>query len=196
MKKVLLALALVVAVWWIFFRDAPAPEPGVRINLVPEQTAVNLPPWTVKDYEILPLARYKISGRVLARKRYFFDDPADIAPFDLALGWQGMSDSGVLGHFYITQNSRWYEYLYDAQCPLPPNEIAVQSANVHCLPANDEVFSELKSLRRNAFVELEGYLVEVRKAGHPPWRSSLVRDDAGNGSCEILWVEGVQRFSP
>ncbi|MFZ4683923.1 MAG: hypothetical protein ACOYMS_15565 [Terrimicrobiaceae bacterium] len=86
MKKVLLALALVLAVWWIFFRDAPAPAPGVRVNLVPEQTAVNLPPWTVKGYEIVPLARYKISSRVLAQKRYFFDDAADIAPFDLALG--------------------------------------------------------------------------------------------------------------
>lgn len=45
-------------------------------------------------------------------------------------------------------------------------------------------------------MELEGFLVEVRKAGLPPWRSSLVRDDAGNGSGEILWVDGVQEFSP
>jgi len=196
MKKVLLAIALLVAVWWIFLREAPAPAPGVRIEAVPQQTAVNLPPWSFQDYEILPLARYKIKARVLSKKHYFFDDRADIAPFDLALGWKGMSDTEVLGHFSISQTGRWYEYLYDSQCPLPANEIAVQSANVHCLPANDEIRSALKSLRRNALVEMEGYLVEVRKPGLPPWRSSLVRDDEGSGACEALWIDAIQEFSP
>ena len=52
-----------------FFRDDPAPAPGVRVQIAPEQTAVNLPPWTTKEDKIVPLARYKISGRVLAKKR-------------------------------------------------------------------------------------------------------------------------------
>ncbi len=196
MKKLLLAIVVLWGIWWIFFRDAPAPAAGIRIQTAPEQTDVTKLPWTFKDYEILPLARYKIKARVLSKKRYFFDDPADLAPFDLALGWQGMSDSEVLEHFSITQTGRWYEYLYDAQCPLPQDQIAVQSANVHCLPANAEILSDLKRLRKNTFLELEGYLVEVRKPGRPPWRSSLVRDDEGSGACEVLWVDGVMEFAP
>ncbi len=196
MKKALLAIVLLIAVWWIFFRDASAPAPGVRITAAPDQTATNAPSWIFQDCEIVPLARYKIRARVLAKKRYRFDDAADLAPFDLALGWQGMSDTAVLGHFSISQSGRWYEYLYDAQCPLPPGEIAAQSANVHCLPANDDILSALKNLRRNAFVELGGFLVEVRKPNRPPWRSSLVRDDDGNGSCEVMWVDEITYISP
>lgn len=196
MKKALVVIILLLAAWWIFFRDAPAPSPGVRINEAPGQSTTDAPSWKVKDYEIQPLAHFRIKARVLSRKRYRFDDVAGLSPIDLALGWQGMSDSGVLEHFHISQHSRWYEYIYDAQCPLPAGEIATQSANMHCLPASEDVLTDLKNLRRNSFVDLEGYLVEVRHPGRPPWRSSLVRDDEGNGACEIFWIERAQIFTP
>jgi len=196
MKKFLAAALLLAELWLVFFRNQPAPEPGVRIMEEPDQEATDASAWTFGDYEVRTLARYRIRARVLARKRYYFDGAADIAPVDLALGWQGMSDSAVLKHFHITQGSRWYEYLYDAACPLSPGEIAIQSANVHCLPADAEVAGELKSLRKNDFVEMTGFLVEVRHPDRPPWTSSLVRDDAGNGACEIFWVEDVWKFTP
>jgi hypothetical protein len=194
MKKLLLALIAFYAVWWIFFRDAPAPAAGVRANAIPEQTTTDAPAWTKGDYEIQPLARYHITARVLGKKRYRFDNVSDLAPVDLALGWRGMSDSAALEHFSITQSARWYEYLYDAGCPLSAGEIVAESANVHCLPADEDVASTLKGVRRNAFVELKGFLVEVRHEGRPPWRSSLVRNDSGNGSCEIFWIEDADEI--
>jgi hypothetical protein len=51
-------------------------------------------------------------------------------------------------------------------------------------------------VRVNAFVELKGFLVEVQKNGDPPWRSSLVRNDQGDGACEILWVTDVRELNP
>lgn len=196
MKKLLIAILLIALIWWVFFRDDEASAPGIRVIESPQQTAVDKPSWTSRDYEIQPLARYKIKARVLGKKRYRFGDLSDIAPLDLALGWKGMSDTAILKHFSISQSSRWYEYYYDAACPLPANEIAEQSANVHCLPANADVMATLNDLRRNSFVELEGYLVEVRKPGLPPWRSSLVRDDVGGGSCEIFWIEEAIKTLP
>lgn len=196
MKKLLVATLVVLAVWWVVFRDPPEPPPGVRVEEAPTQEMVDAPAWTAGAFEVRPLARYHIRARVLARKRYVFDAVAGIAPLDLALGWQGMSDSAVLKHFHITQSGRWYEYLYDAGCPIGPGEIARQSANVHCLPADADVARELKRLRKGDFVDLKGYLVEVRHPGRPPWTSSLVRDDAGNGSCEIFWVEDAWTFVP
>jgi hypothetical protein len=38
-------------------------------------------------------------------------------------------------------------------------------------------------------VALTGYLVEVRGPDGFRWRSSLTREDTGNGACELVWVE-------
>jgi hypothetical protein len=199
MKKLIYAFCLFLIIWWFFLRDtsAPAPKPGIKLPGAPVQTSTSLEKWTEKDYEIRPLARYQISARVLSRKRYFFDPTSDISPLDLALGWGEMSDSGVIAHIGISQSGRWYEYYYPADCPVPPEVIATQSANVHCLPADSEVRSDLLGLRRNSFVELKGFLVEAQKAGADrPWTSSLVRDDQGAGACEIFWVTDVRELSP
>lgn len=199
MTKLLCLLLFLGIVWWFFPRNTPAPEPepGIRISSSPEQTPTSHQKWTEKDYEIRPLARYVIKARVLSRKRYYFDATADIAPLDLALGWEKMSDSAVLSQMSISQGGRWYEYYYPATCPASPGEIARQSANVHCLPADSVVWSDLQDLRVNAFVELKGFLVEVQKNGSPQaWKSSLVRDDQGAGACEILWVTDVREWLP
>ena len=41
-------------------------------------------------------------------------------------------------------------------------------------------------------ITLHGYLVEVRANDGWHWRSSLTRNDTGNGACELVWVESVE----
>jgi hypothetical protein len=198
MKALIYAFCIFLIVWWFFLRDtsAPAPEPGVKIRSAPVQTATGPRKWTEKDYEIRALARFEIKARILSRKRYYFDPTSDISPLDLALGWDDMSDSGVLKYIGISQSGRWYNYYYQAECPISPAAIATQSANVHCLPADSDVWSKLRDLPVNSFVELKGFLIEAQKAGNPqPWTSSLVRDDTGAGACEIFWVTDVAELS-
>lgn len=199
MRKLLVVLCVLGVIWWFFLRDdsAPSPDPGVRIAEAPRQIETTLAAWSEGDYQFQPLARYEIKARVLSKRRYFFDDPAPISPLDLALGWGDMSDSGVLSHVSVSQDGRWYQYYYDGACPIDRPAITRQSANVHCLPSDPEVKRDLLHLRVNSFVELKGYLVEVRKNGNPnPWRSSLVRDDEGSGACEIFWVTDVLPLEP
>lgn len=196
MKKALLIIIGLLVLRGLFFHEPEPPAPGLRINAEPEQTATQHAAWSEGDYEIHPLASYHLKARVLGKKRYYFDPTADLAPYDLALGWQGMSDTLGLEHVSVSQSGRWYEYYYDADGPLSRGEIARSSANVHCLPGNEEVRKFLRSVRRHDFVELTGYLVEVRLAGRPPWRSSLVRDDSGSGSCEIFWIEEASEILP
>lgn len=199
MKKLLFFLLALTGTWWIFLHNssAPAPAPGVRLTDTPEQTATFVSPWREGEFEIRPLARYRMKARVLSKKRYHLQETSRLAPFDLALGWGDMSDSAVLSHISVSQHGRWYEYLYDAACPIPQSAIAVQSANVHCLPADSSVRRSLGSLRVNAFVELRGFLVEVQKDGSDqPWRSSLVRDDEGAGACEVFWITDVITLNP
>ncbi len=199
MKKILLFLLVVSGLWWGYSCLAPAPEPaaGIRVTEIPEQTPTFVPVWKEGDFEIRPLARYRIKARILAKKRYYLQEISDLAPYDLALGWGDMSDSAILAHISVSQSGRWYEYFYDGQCPIPQSAIAVQSANVHCLPANSTVRSDLGRLKVNAFVELKGLLVEVQKDGTgSPWRSSLVRDDEGAGACEVFWITDVASWTP
>lgn len=199
MRALVYVSIIFLIVWWFFLRDtsAPAPEPGVRIRTEPEQTSTAAQKWTEKNYEIRPLARYHIRARILSKKRYLFDPTSDISPLDLALGWGDMSDSAVLKYISVSQGGRWYNYYYQAGCPASPGAIATQSANIHCLPANAEVWSKLRDLPVNSFVDLKGYLVEAQKAGSDQiWRSSLVRDDQGAGACEIFWITDVNELSP
>ena len=42
------------------------------------------------------------------------------------------------------------------------------------------------------FVRLTGYLVDVQGPGGFRWRTSLTREDTGDGACELMWIERVE----
>ncbi len=73
--------------------------------------------------------------------------------------------------------------------PIPGSEIITHSANMHMIPASDEVEETLLSAIRGDIVDLQGYLVEVHGEKGWKWVSSLRRDDTGDGSCELVYVE-------
>lgn len=41
-------------------------------------------------------------------------------------------------------------------------------------------------------VRFHGYLIEARRDDGWHWRSSLTRNDTGNGACELIWVEDLE----
>jgi hypothetical protein len=192
MKKWIILL-LLVAVGWFVSRDAPARWRGIPAQAEPKQTTKELPPpFRSGKYTVTPLARYTVTAVVLSRSRYRFDNGAEIAPIDLALGWGPMSIADVINELAISQSGRWYEYSYK-EPPLEPQQMATHSANTHCLPADDNIRRKLLSVRRHDLVTLEGFLVEVTAADGYHWRSSLTRDDTGGGACEVMWITGVSR---
>lgn len=193
MKKWIVLLLLVFGGWWLL-RDTPARWKGMPAPGEPVQTTNNLPaPFAHGEYRIAPLATYKIAAVVLSRDRYRFDPAAKLAPLDLALGWKSMSIASVLNELKITQSARWYEYSWRNEAPLDPAQIAKQSANTHCIPANENVKRQLLSVRRHDLVTLEGYLVEVAGPDGYRWRSSLTRDDTRGGACEVMYITSVSR---
>jgi hypothetical protein len=106
----------------------------------------------------------------------------------LAVGWGPMSDSAVLEKLRITQDNRWYQWRADAY-PIPLDEIARSSSNMHLIAADKQVERDMRRVRPGAVVRMRGYLVEARGKDGFIWRSSLSRDDTGNGACELMWVE-------
>ncbi len=165
--------------------------PGVKAPINPVQTELDRPtPIRIGKYSLLPLAEFQIKAKVLSRKRYWFGKGTDLCPVDLALGWGAMSDERVLEHISISQSGRWYRWSCK-ELPIPKREIQTHSANMHIIPANDEVEKVLKSVRAGQIVIIDGYLVICHSADGFSWESSLTRDDTGDGACEIVYAKEI-----
>jgi hypothetical protein len=199
--KTLGVLLVLVAVWFGYrhFTGPISHAPGILIATEPEQT--ELPAATAaishREFQLKPLAHFSVDARLLHRKNYRYDNIAKLAPTDLALGWGEMSDQSVVDRLTISQSSRFYWYEYQLPPPIPQEAIVRHSTNVHIIPADDAVRAECKSLRAGELIHLDGELVEVTGPGiASSWRSSLRRDDSGNGACEVLLAEHVWRIEP
>lgn len=193
MKWVLLLLLFVCGgLVWSMQSPSPVPHPpGVIVAADPVQENPDRESWQFGEYTIRPLATFKIRARVLGKSRYHFDKEADLAQYDLALGWQHMSDSAVLDHIDVSQAGRWYYMSWDS---LPPDAIDpnVYSANMHIIPDNDQVKQSLKDIREGSIIDMQGYLVQVISNREDwAWTSSTSRYDLGEKSCELVWAQNL-----
>lgn len=170
----------------------PMPPAGVLVAAEPQQIALKSPPsLALENYRVEALAQFAIEARVLGSESYRFGREAEISPLDLALGWGAMSDSAVLQRIDISQRGRFYFWRVDA-FPIPREEIEHHSANMHMIPGDAAVERALKQIRPGQLVRLRGYLVAISADDGWQWRSSLSRQDTGNGACELMWVESVE----
>lgn len=149
----------------------------------------DLPAFSMADYRIAPAAEFSLEARVLSLEKYSSGREADLSPIDLALGWGPMSDSAVLKRLQISQGNRYYFYRWPANPPITPTQIVEHSANMHMIPATDEVKRRLAQVRVGQIVALRGYLVRVKAPDGWHWNSSLTRSDSGDGACEVVWVQ-------
>ncbi|HET6554970.1 MAG TPA: hypothetical protein VFG49_15695 [Dyella sp.] len=186
---VMLIVMLGAAHW---FRHRPlAPAAGVLAIDAPQQ--VDLGDGTALqrgDVTLRTRAHFEVTARVLSREDYRFDAGASLAPVDLALGWGRMSDSEVLAQITVSQGNRFYYWHVD-HFPIPRREIETSSANMHMIPADDGVRRALERVRKGEVVHLEGFLVDASRPDGWRWRTSMSRDDTGNGACELVYVESL-----
>ena len=195
MRRWLTGLGCALVVWagWSWLHDRPvARAAGVLAPDAPAQAKLDGSPEAIAYHDTVlhPLAEFSLTARVLSREDYSFDAEADISPTDLALGWGRMSDSTVLRDIRISQARRFYHWQVKA-FPIPRREIETHSANMHMIPANPLVARELKRVREGDIVTLSGFLVEAGKADGQRWRSSLTREDTGDGACELVYVQDL-----
>lgn len=181
---------------WHHQKHAPIKYgPGVMVRDEPVQVMLSSSVeyaqangWTLK-----PLAKFTLNARTLGLKHYQGDAIAGLAPYDLAAGWGRMSDEAVLERLDISQDNRHYHWSYWGTPPIPEEEITLHSANVHLIPADENVAQCISSLRVGSLVQMSGWLVEATHPGaDKPWRSSLSRDDSGDGACEIFYVRRLE----
>ena len=193
--KLLWSLAILCVLFggyhWYSNREIARP-PGVLAADEPQQGAITEPrEIETKSYHLKPLASFDITARVVSKERYWLGRESDLSPVDLVLAWGPMSDENVLKHFTFSQGSR--SYFWNAKTlPVPRGIVESHTANMHMIPAGDEIASGLTSLRPGHIVRLKGYLIEVRSPEGWHWRSSLTRTDTGRGACEIVYVESLE----
>lgn len=188
---VVLAVLLILAVRSWEKRDIRHPA-GVLVPESPRQVdLVGSEPFRVGQFTLTPRAGFKIRARVLSVESYYLGDEAELAPMDLALGWDVMSDQAVLDRMDITQGNRWYFTRYEFPAPLSDRQIIGHSGNMHMVPANDWVRDRLGDVRRGDLIQARGFLVDVDREDGFYWRTSLSREDTGSGSCEIFYVEQI-----
>ena len=195
MVRLLLIVLCLYGAWSYWQGRAIDHPPGVLVATKPVQAELSgkSVPFQKEDYTLTPLARFEIEARVLARENYRFDRGADLSPVDLALGWGPMSDSAVLDTIDISQRGRFYYWSTD-RFRIPRRVIETHSANMHLIPADGVIENQLDRVRPGHLVRLQGYLVEARANDGFRWRSSLTRDDTGNGACELIWVEQIEFY--
>jgi hypothetical protein len=102
-----------------------------------------------------------------------------------------MSDSRILRTIDISQSNRFYYWWAPAPAPLPRDAIITHSTNTHVIPRNSLIARQLSRLRPGQVVTLTGELVDGARDDGLWIRTSMVRNDTGAGSCEVLLVEDV-----
>jgi hypothetical protein len=166
--------------------------PGVLAPDDPIQIPVTSPvSWQKGEFTITPLAEFKIKAFVLSTNSFSLGRESDLSPMDLALGWGQMSNQAIIDGLEISQSNRWYHWKAKVLV-IPAKEIMTHSANMHIIPANDQIEETLDSLYKGCIIEMKGYLVSVRAEDGWHWKSSLRRDDTGGGACELVWAEELE----
>lgn len=181
-----------------YFTQEPRYPNGILVPSYPEQLSLSKPKsWAKLDkYLIRALAEYHITARIVRKHVYWFDGARDLSPLDFTMAWGPSSDQRVLDTINVSLGGRYFRWRQKSGVTLgeEPGVIQLHMANMHLIPDDTSVLRTLKSFDEGDVVRLHGYLVEVGGANGFTWRSSLTREDAGSGSCELMLVESAERL--
>ena len=177
----------------------PSPEvvyiqQPIQENSEPSDSQTSV--WTHEGYQFKSLATYRIEGRVLSTNRHRFGPAAKLAPLDFVLGWGNMADPHIYKTLNVVQSGRFYTYRTTDKSPsLSHKQFFEFTSNTHLVPKDKEVYQQLKSVKTDQIVVLEGHLVSITGPNEFSWYSSMHRTDTGNGACELMWVDKVEIVS-
>lgn len=142
-----------------------------------------------------PAAKYNITARLLAKKRYVDGWVGKLAPYDFVLGWRKAAILENVENMPITQSVRWYQFIVSPATNMTSSYIDKHTSNNHMIPATKNVRKAIQLLKVYNEVKLEGYLVNVQgsfKSNSIQWLTSTSRNDTGNTSSEIFYVTSVR----
>ena len=177
-------------------RQVPIPklyEPE-QINLPPEYKLSLTGQRDVKNQDVFIYAQayYKIHCRVVHIMPYYMGVSGGLAPVDFAVVWGELIKKENYTNIDFKQSGRWAYFRPKKTSLYDNNFISTHFANMHIIPADRNVLTGLKKIRKFDEIYMEGYLVNIESFKNGKlimtWNSSLSRNDNGNGACEIMFV--------
>ena len=200
------ALVLSLAIYGaaLYFRhDLPPPDKIIpQLENDPVQRTLSERPFTFsyagREYQIVPHASYVISGLLVSHNdissvfdAYHDKDSVDVR--DICLIW----GENLEGPEYL-QVSFWNE-TWSCHYKIEDEQIASvfrgdQLSNNHLLAGNSEVKAKILSAFPGDQIRISGKLVDYFPVGASEQvrETSLVRDDIGNGACEVVLVDDFE----
>ncbi|NLI57495.1 MAG: hypothetical protein GX387_03110 [Clostridium sp.] len=148
------------------------------------------------EYEVLPMAEYRLFGRMVAKNRYpdGFDLAVPISPYDIGIVHGKLAMHSSIELFKFDFGNRCLIYSYDAvDHPFTTEEMYLHIENVHAIHGNDRILEAIEKVEAGQFIILEGDLVKVyisAKYGgdRALWESSLVQ---GTNECKVMYITKI-----
>lgn len=194
--QIYLAIFVVGGLCWLFTRARGEPSAApVDWRVLPRQVETPRGPFQVDTRKgpitLTPRADYRIQAVVASTERYWIDRSAFLSPLDVALVWGPVGNREVWKEIDFYQANRFC--IWSTHRSFPRAEtIHRHFANVHLIPGTRNLRRALLSLDPGDEIRLEGFLVDATGSDGFRWTTSLSREDEGEGSCEILFVESAQ----
>jgi len=200
--RVILSLAAAVFVVSFFMRNR-LPDKGLVLEPLlqdPVQTEDGVPePFEVTrknvTYTVTPLFGYELWGMIVSyhHSASFVDISHKqwndfLNTKDICVIWGRNAESGVYSRMTFRNRDFTCFYRYPDR---ETGELFTESclSNNHLLPADALVADAVLKARKGDQVRLKGWLVSYGIKGAPySRRSSTVRNDRGNGACEVVYV--------
>lgn len=151
--------------------------------------------------DITYVAEYSLSGRVVDVENYYGSYVRDkLSPKDIGVAWGFFATDESQDKVRWTSHGNRYLswYISDGEWYRSvggESAITAHHSNNHLIPANDDVEKLVKKIKKDDYVQVDGYLVNVywkkNDGSYFRWNTSTTRNDDGNGACEIIYVTNV-----
>jgi hypothetical protein len=150
---------------------------------------------------INPLYKYTMIGKVVGKDEYLPVGPDLLSPMDLTIANGDVINPEYASRFSFVKTHRQYTFVY--RPPPDPQPISFQyivehTSNNHLLFADESVHAMARSLKIGDFVRVSGYLVTISGSTPDERRSfqgtSTTRSDRGEDSCEVVYVESLEKL--
>ena len=147
------------------------------------------------EVEITFKNSYILAGRVVDVQPYFPTKVQNkLSPIDIGVTWGFLARDE--NHNTVKWSSAGNRFLtFKTSNPKLMNDmtrVTQHLSNNHLIPADDEIEKQIKALKVDDYIKIEGYLVNVYYTvgtnGYFTWNSSTSRSDKGDGACEIIYV--------
>ncbi len=191
LKHILFFVLICGGVYYYWTTRPVSHGPGVVAPTTPvQETTYNADKRNFKGFDIIPKADFKLEARVLSIKNYYFDTFTELTPTDVVFGWGPMSNETHLNSIMVRQSERSF-YFEMANPPLKQEKMWQHAANMHLIGPTQEIRDKINSLRQGQIVKIEGFLVNAKSPDGWTLKSSLSRDDIGDSSSELVWINSL-----